>query len=221
MKINDLKKRITAVYAGRFHPFHRGHAQAFRELQSKFGTDATYIATSGKVEPGKSPFTFEEKREMILAALPGLDAGRVFEETVPYAPARLPSELGLDPNQDVLVFAVGSKDMAADPRFTFQPLKDGTASYFQPFRGNEKNLLPYSNTKNPDGTRAGHGYIYPVQDYHFNVAGQPSGSASEIRSQFASADETTRERIVQDLYPDADDAARARILNIFNKRLAA
>lgn len=221
MKINDLKKRITAVYAGRFHPFHRGHAQAFRELQGKFGTDSTYIATSNKVEPGKSPFTFEEKREMILAALPGLNAGRVFEEPVPYAPARLPGALGLDPDQDVLVFAVGSKDMAEDPRFTFQPLKDGTPSYFQPFRGNENNLRPYSNAKNPDGTRAGHGYIYPVQDYRFTVAGQPSGSASEIRSQFASADEQTRQQIIKDLYPDADDATRARLLNIFNKRLAA
>lgn len=221
MKINDLKKRIIAVYAGRFHPFHRGHAQAFRELQGKFGTDATYIATSGKIEPGKSPFSFDEKRLMILAALPGLDAGRVFEETVPYTPVRLPAELGLDPARDVLVFAVGSKDMAADPRFTFQPLKDGTASYFQPFHGNEKNLQPYSSVKNPDGTRAGHGYIYPVQDYHFNVAGQPSGSASEIRSQFAAADKDTRERIVRDLYPEADDNTRNRILGIFNKRLAS
>lgn len=221
MKINDLKKRITAVYAGRFHPFHRGHAQAFRELQGKFGTDATYIATSGKVEPGKSPFTFEEKRTMILAALPGFDASKIFEETVPYAPARLPNELGLDPNRDVLVFAVGAKDMAADPRFTFQPLKDGTPSYFQPFRGNEKNLQPFTSAKNPDGTRLGHGYIYPVQDYKFTVAGQSSGSASEIRSQFSSADEDTKRRIIQDLYPDADEASRNRIYDIFNKRLSA
>lgn len=220
MKINDLKKRITAIYAGRFHPFHRGHAQAFRELQGKFGADDTYIATSGKIEPGKSPFTFEEKREMILAALPGLDAARVFEEPVPYAPARLPAALGLDADQDVLVFAVGSKDMAEDPRFTFQPLKDGTPSYFQPFQGNERNLQPFTSAKNADGTRAGHSYIYPVQDYKFAVAGQPSGSASEIRAQFASADDETKKRIIADLYPDTDDAARSRILAIFNKRLA-
>lgn len=221
MKINDLKKRIIAVYAGRFHPFHRGHAQAFRELQGKFGADDTYIATSGKVEPGKSPFSFEEKRSMILAALPGLDASRIFEEPVPYTPVRLPAELGLDPNADILVFAVGSKDMAADPRFTFQPLKDGTPSYFQPFRGNEKNLQPYSSAKNPDGTRTGHGYIYPVQDYKFSVAGQPAGSASEIRAKFSSADEETKKRIVHDLYPDADDSTRNKILSIFNKRLAS
>ena len=221
MKINDLKKRITAVYAGRFHPFHRGHAQAFRELQGKFGTDVTYIATSGKVEPGKSPFTFEEKREMILAALPGLDTSRVFEEPVPYAPVRLPAELGLDPEQDVLVFAVGSKDMAEDPRFTFRPLKDGTPSYFQPYRGNEKDLRPYTNTKNADGTRAGHGYIYPVQDYKFAVAGKTAGSASEIRNQFATATDETKKRIIAELYPEADANTQARLLNIFNKRLTA
>jgi hypothetical protein len=221
MKINDLKKRIIAVYAGRFHPFHRGHAQAFRELQGKFGADDTYIATSGKVEPGKSPFSFEEKRDMILAALPGLDAARVFEEPVPYAPVRLPATLGLDPNQDVLVFAVGAKDMAADPRFTFQPLKDGTASYFQPFAGNQKDLQPFSSAKNPDGSRAGHGYIYPVQDYKFTVAGKPSGSASEIRAQFSQADDEIKKRIIADLYPDADANTQSRILSIFNKRLQA
>lgn len=221
MKINDLKKRIVAVYAGRFHPFHRGHAQAFRELQSKFGADDTYIATSGKVEPGKSPFSFQEKREMILAALPGLAATRIFEEPVPYAPVHLPAALGLDPDRDVLVFAVGAKDMAADPRFTFQPLRDGTPSYFQPFQGNERNLQPFTNAKNADGTRAGHGYIYPVQDYKFTVAGQPSGSASEIRAQFAQADQETKKRIIADLYPDADAGTQARILNVFDKRLSA
>lgn len=220
MKINDLRKRIIAVYAGRFHPFHRGHAQAFRELQSKFGADSTYIATSGKTEPNKSPFTFDEKLVMISAALPGLDKNRVFEEAVPYAPVHLPQALSLDPDSDVMVFGVGSKDMAEDPRFTFQPLKDGTASYFQPFRGNEKNLMPYTNAK-VDGQRAGHGYIYPVQDYKFSIAGKPAGSASEIRSLFAGSNEEARRRIIADLYPDADPTTQNKIFSIFMRKLAA
>ena len=220
MKIKDLKRRIIAVYAGRFHPFHRGHAQAFHELQSKFGADSTYIATSGKVEPNKSPFTFEDKLVMISAALPGIGRDRIFEETVPYAPVQLPQALGLDPDQDVLVFGVGGKDMAEDPRFTFLPLRDGTASYFQPYLKHENDLMPFSSAK-VGGQRAGHGYIYPVKDYKFTVAGKTAGSASEIRQMFAASDEDTRRAIINDLYPEANAATQARILGIFENRLAS
>lgn len=219
MKIKDLKPRIIAVYAGRFHPFHRGHAQAFLELQAKFGAESTYIATSGKVEPPKSPFSFEEKLLMITAS--GAPANRVFQETVPYAPMTLPQSLGLDPSRDILIFGVGSKDMAEDPRFSFAPLKNGTPSYFQPFKGNEKNLKPFSNDKLPDGTRAGHGYIYPVKDYKFEVAGMTAGSASDIRNRFATGSQELKEQIVNDLYPTASPADKTRILKIFELKLGA
>lgn len=218
MKIKDLKPRIVAVYAGRFHPFHQGHAQAFLELQKRFGAGNTYIATSGKQEPNKSPFSFDEKLVMIQAALPGLDAGRVFQETVPYAPTTLPVTLGLDPKQDVMIFGVGAKDMAKDPRFNFAPLKDGTASYFQPLKGNEQNLKPFTNEKSA-GQRLGHGYIYPVKDYKFTVAGDTAGSASEIRSKFEQADEETRRAIIADLYPQAPKHEQERLYRIFVKQL--
>lgn len=218
MKIKDLKTRIIAVYAGRFHPFHHGHALAFKELQAKFGVESTYIATSGKVEPPKSPFTFEEKLVMITAS--AADASRVFQETVPYAPVILPQTLKLDPNKDILIFGVGSKDMAEDPRFSFAPLKNGTASYFQPFQGNERDLRPFSNEKNVDGSRAGHGYVYAVKDYKFTVAGKTAGSASEIRDRFANSNDDTRQQIVRDLYPSASAAELKKIFDIFSRKLA-
>jgi hypothetical protein len=134
----------------------------FRELASKFGIANTYITTSGKVVPGTSPFDFSEKLTMMQAA--GVPADHVIEETVPYSPRILPGKLGLDPSKDVLVFGVGQKDMAEDPRFRFAPLKDGTPSYFQSYKGNERKLMPFSDKKNTDGTRAGHGYVIPVAD---------------------------------------------------------
>lgn len=217
MKIKDLSRRIIAVYAGRFHPFHTGHAMAFKELQAKFGADSTYIATSGKVEPPKSPFSFEEKLVMIAAS--GADASRVFQETVPYAPLNLPQALDLDPNRDILIFGVGSKDMAEDPRFNFAPLKNGTPSYFQPLKGNENNLKPFSNDKLADGTRAGHGYVFAVKDYKFTVAGQTAGSASDIRNRFATGNKELRKQIIADLYPNASPAEQSRILKIFESKL--
>lgn len=217
MKIKDLSRQIIAVYAGRFHPFHTGHAMAFRELQAKFGAESTYIATSSKVEPPKSPFTYEEKLVMITAA--GADASKVFQETVPYAPVNLPQALGLDPNKDILIFGVGKKDMMEDPRFNFAPLKNGTPSYFQPFKGNEKQLKPFSGDKLADGTRAGHGYVYAVKDYKFMVAGQSAGSASDIRNRFATGNNELRQQIVRDLYPNASPTEQARIFKIFVSKL--
>lgn len=218
MKIKDLKTRIIAVYAGRFHPFHIGHAMAFRELQAKFGAESTYIATSGKMEPPKSPFTYEEKLMMIAAA--GVNASRVFQETVPYAPANLPQMLSLDPNKDILIFGVGKKDMDEDPRFSFAPLKNGTPSYFQPYQGNEHNLRSFSSEKSPDGNRVGHGYVYEVKDYKFKVAGKEAGSASDIRNRFAASDDATRQQIVHDLYPSANKTELKKIFDIFSRKLA-
>jgi hypothetical protein len=218
MKINDLAPRIVAVYAGRFHPFHRGHAEVFRELAAKFGINNTYITTSGKVVPESSPFSFDEKRTMMQAA--GVPVNHVVEETVPYSPRVLPGKLGLDPTKDVLVFGVGAKDMAEDPRFGFAPLKDGTPSYFQPFKGNEKNLMPFSDKKNPDGTRAGHGYIIPVRDVQFTVLGQTINSASSIRQLYRSADEAGRIQILNELYPEGGKLIKT-LKRIFDARLGA
>jgi cytidyltransferase-like protein len=214
MKINELNSRVIAVYAGRFHPFHHGHAEVFRELASKFGINNTYITTSGKVEPEKSPFTFAEKVVMMRAA--GVPAKNIVEETVPYAPAILPSKLGLDPDTDSMVFGVGQKDMAEDPRFAFKPLKDGSPSYFQPYAG--KNLQPFSNAKNADGTRAGHGYVIPVKDVQFSIAGQTINSASQIRNLYKAADDEGREAMLNELYP-AGGALIAKIKRIFDAKL--
>lgn len=215
MKITDLQPRIVAIYAGRFHPFHRGHAEVFQELASKFGINNTYITTSGKVEPEKSPFTFAEKVIMMQAA--GVPAGHVIEEITPYAPQNLPSKLNLDPSKDVMVFGVGQKDMSEDPRFAFKPLKDGTPSYFQPWSG--KNLKPFSNDKTPDGKRAGHGYIYPVKDVKFNIAGQQVNSASQIRKLYASDSDEGKMQILADLYPNAG-AQVEKIKRIFDAKLS-
>ena len=213
MKITDLKPRIVAVYAGRFQPFHHGHAEVFRDLASKFGIDNTYIATGNKVEPLKSPFTYAEKLVMIQAA--GVPAGHVSEEVVPYAPVNLPQHLGLDPNRDVMVFGVGAKDMQEDPRFAFTPLKDGTPSYFQKWTG--KDLKPFTNAKGAGSERPGHGYVIPVPDVKFTVLGQQVNSASQIRQLYKAADEEQRVQILNELSPAANPEEKV----VANKQISA
>ncbi len=73
----------VVIYPGRFHPFHKGHKSVYDTLVKRFGKDRVYIATSNKVDPPKSPFTFGEKRAMM--ALTGVDPSRVVQvkNTIP------------------------------------------------------------------------------------------------------------------------------------------
>jgi hypothetical protein len=215
MKISDLQPRIIAIYAGRFHPFHYGHSMAYKELASKFGINNTYIASSGKVEPNKSPFSFDEKKVMMQAT--GISPDHIVEEKVPYSPVVLPQKLGLDPNTDVLVFGIGAKDMQSDPRFSFAPLKSGSPAYFQKYI--EGKLKPFISDKGDATGRPGHGYVVQVNDYKFQIAGETAGSASEIRNRFATANEEGKIQIVKDMYPKTDDVTRSKILSIFIRKL--
>ena len=58
-------KKVIAIYPGRFQPFGKHHAEAFKWLQTKFGKAETYIATSNVIDLPKSPFSFKDKEDII------------------------------------------------------------------------------------------------------------------------------------------------------------
>ena len=55
--------KVVAIYPGRFQPMGKHHAQVYKQLNSKF--DDVWVATSGKVQLPKSPFSFSEKKKII------------------------------------------------------------------------------------------------------------------------------------------------------------
>ena len=61
----DTPNGVVVIYAGRFHPFHKGHKAVFDSAVKVYGIEKCFIATSGKVEAPKSPFTFDEKVKMM------------------------------------------------------------------------------------------------------------------------------------------------------------
>ncbi len=74
MKLIEIieNKRLVVVLGGRFEPFHKGHFFAYKWLCKKFGDENVWIATSNKTNfnPANgeiSPFTFKEKKEIIVA----------------------------------------------------------------------------------------------------------------------------------------------------------
>jgi len=195
------------VYPGRFHPFHKGHASVYNALVKKFGADKVFISTSDKVVPPKSPFSFEEKKKMMM--LTGVPESAIIQTKNPYQAQELVSKY--DPADTILMFAVSEKDMAEDPRFTFQPKKDGSPSYFQK-AGKDMQSLDK------------HGYIVAVPTLSFKVLGKPMKSATEFRSNFAKADTDTQEKMITDLFgkydPSVHELMTAKITemaDLYNK----
>ena len=184
--------KTIAVYPGRFQPFHKGHAQVYKWLKSKFG-NAT-IATSNKVEAPKSPFTFIEKKKMMELA--GVTSTDIHEVRNPY----IASEIlrGYDGSKTIVVFAVSQKDMDEDPRFSFKPTKSGQPSYLQPYPKDGKGAKPFGD---PDKPKA---YVIVTPTFDFDVLGEPARSATEVRKQFASADHSTQIKIIKDLFGKYD-----------------
>lgn len=190
MRISELFESVqnqVVIYPGRFQPFHKGHAAVYKWLAGKF--DNVFISTSNKVEPPRSPFNFEEKKQMMTHA--GVPAGAIVQVKNPYIADEITSRF--DPENTVAIFAVSEKDMAEDPRFQFKPKKDGSPSYYQAYGGE---MQPLSK----------HGYILTVPTFDFTILGEPMRSATELRRNFANADSDTQARMIKDLYGKYDPA---------------
>ena len=128
--VAEAGPELVVLYPGRFQPFHLGHGEVFRSLQSQFGRDNVYIATSNKVELPKSPFNFSDKTVLMHAA--GIPSDRILEVTSPY---KLP-EPRFNPANTIFVVAVGAPD-----RDRLRPdsvKKDGSPSYFKTFESLDK-----------------------------------------------------------------------------------
>jgi len=202
MRLNEIESKFLVVYPGRFQPFHIGHRKVYDSLVKNFRSSPVFIATSNKVELPKSPFSFEEKKLMMLAT--GVPNNAIVQCRVPYQPVEITEKY--DPEKMVLVFAVSQKDMEEDPRFKFAPKKDGSPSYLQPFSGTTE-FQPFSK----------HGYVIVTETFPFTVAGKPATGATQIRALYASADEETRMQIITDLYGKFNQD----IYNLMNEKLGA
>ena len=180
--------KTIAIYPGRFQPFGKHHAATFIWLQNKFGKENTYIVTSNKVDPEKSPFNFTEKKAII--ELYGINPSHIIEVKNPYSPAELYNQI--DPETTSVVFMVGEKDMGEDPRFKIGPKKDGSLSFFQNYKGNENNLQPLSK----------HGYLITAPHISLKVPGYGEMSGTEIRRALGDTTKSREEKkeIFQEIF---------------------
>lgn len=191
--------KTLALMPGRFQPPHIGHMKAWRWMKENF--DDAYVVTSDKVEPPRSPFNFNEKKALFMHA--GVPSNKIVQVKNPYRADEIVSKM--DPNNTILVFGVSQKDMEEDPRFSFKPKKDGSPSYFQPYKENQADLKPLSE----------HGYIVVVPTFKFTVLGKPMRSATEFRAEFANADDSKQAKMIEDLYGKYSD----KIHNLMREKI--
>ena len=185
-KVGKPPSKIAVIYPGRFQPFHLGHASVYNSLKKQFPGADVIIATSDKVEPIDSPFTFEERKKMIVAS--NVDANAIQKAVNPYLAREILSQY--DASGTIAIFAVGAKDMTGpDARFKFGVKKDGNPTYYQPF-----------TTVNDCLTLDRHGYIVTAPTMSFKVLGTPITGASEVRELWRISNANKRKQIIIDLY---------------------
>ena len=91
------------------------HADVFSKIMSDYDTEniGPFIVTSNKVELPKSPLSFEEKKQVIMAH--GIPGDRIIQVKNPYYAREILFEY--DSSEVEAVYLVGAKDMAENPRF--------------------------------------------------------------------------------------------------------
>lgn len=189
IETSTKKMKTIAILPGRFQPAHKGHLQAWQWLKRNF--DEAYIATSNVVDPPRSPFNFNEKKALFMEA--GVPANNIIMTKSPYKALEIVNKFPSD--STIVVFGVSKKDMSGDPRFSFEPKKDGSPSFLQSYKDNMGNLEPVSK----------HAYIVIVPTFRFTVNGAPMKSATEFRANFAQADDSTQSKMINDLYGSYSD----------------
>ena len=211
MRLFDLfeneNTNLLVIYPGRFHPFHIGHGKVFKYLKQNYKGAQVFIASSGKTDTHKSPFTFDEKKKMMMLA--GVDPNAIVQTKVPYVASEITDRF--DPDTTVVVYAVSEKDMAEDPRFAFPQngpklKKNGEPAHVQKWTG-MADAKPLRD----------HSYIVTVPTFTFKIQGEPINSATQIRNMIGKADEEQLQLILQDLYGTKN--IPHEVMEIFKRKL--
>ncbi|MBC8305268.1 MAG: hypothetical protein H8E55_57085 [Pelagibacterales bacterium] len=189
-------KTIVGIYPGRFQPAGRHHAKTFKWLQKKFGKN-TFIATSNKQEPSKSPLNFKEKQ--MVWKKHGVPSSKVVQVKNPYLAVEVLKKY--DPETTAVVFIFGAKDVG---RLTGGKKASGGARYFQPLK-NIKDVKGYEE----------HGYFLVAPHVSIKVGGKEiSGTMMRNSLGTHKLDVNTKKGLFKEIFGWYDD----KLFNLLSKR---
>ena len=195
--------KVFVIYPGRFHPWHLGHKGVYDWLVSKFGGDKVFVTMTGVTDPIKSPFSFEERKKMMVVT--GVPSDNIIQVTNNYNLSSISPSIPIDVEKDAVFFSISQKDMTEEPRFRSFTKKDGTPSYLQ--------LLPTDTSKIEPAVK--HGYLITVPTGKFSVLGKEMNSASELRSLYVGLDGVSKESFVRDLF----GSSNSELKRVFDSKL--
>ena len=186
-----MKKVV--IYPGRFQPMLPHHAEVYSKLQAQFPGAEVYVATSNKVEGSKSPFSFEEKKQ-IITQMHGIPEDNIILAANPYLIDSYMKEF--DQKNTMVIFAVGGKD---EDRFPMKNIDDSTGLNMS-LRGETRpTYYQMINTleQHPALPMSDRGYIYLAP----TVAGRGEvASASAFRKAFTSVEDTEKRKEIFQKY---------------------
>lgn len=178
-------KTTIVIYPGRFQPFHKGHMAAYRYLTDKFGQENVNIFTSDLTKE-ESPLDFEERKKIMNFA--GVPNQYIWYAAEPYDPKTVTANIkNIDPQTTTLVYAISTKDMIENPRFSFKPNQDGTPNYIQ----------PYKDTFEPMNK---HCYVLTYPKVDFTIMDKEFDSSKQIRDYYPTLDNEQQRLFIRDLY---------------------
>jgi len=163
-------KRIVAVMAGGFHPFHPGHKSLYDWSVKTFGKENVYVAATNDVT--ERPFPFDVKKK--LATMAGVPAERFIQINTSPFNARAYTDL-LDPNT-ALVFIRSDKDRNEAPLPDKMKIDRKTKQLT-----NEPRYIRSWTGKNVK-THDEMGYMAYGPTINFDFSGMQIKSASELRA---------------------------------------
>jgi bifunctional NMN adenylyltransferase/nudix hydrolase len=125
-------KKGTAVLIGRFQPFHNGHKYLVDYAVNNYKKIIIIIGSSNKFRTRKNPFTYEERKEMIVS-LYGGDGSKI-----------LVLPLRDYPNDDITWerLAISLIKKNTDDEVTIIGYKKNNECYLEMFPNLSKNFLP-------------------------------------------------------------------------------
>lgn len=126
-----IDKDIVVFFPGQFQPMGQHQREEYFRLSRKFGKENVYVITDDKMNPQKTPLSFDEKSSIIKRH--GIkNIKRVIN---PYMPTELINEL--DPTNTILIFAVSSKNVSNLKQFNKLTKYNGSSN------------LPIKDVQNP------------------------------------------------------------------------
>lgn len=98
-----LSTKIISIFPGRFQPFGPHHLEVYKIAKKKYGQ--VYIATSDKVVLPESPFSFNQKRDIM--DITGVLPKDIVQTRIPYNPKEIYETLDDDVK---VIFIIGKKN---------------------------------------------------------------------------------------------------------------